>query len=57
MVIVVPGLGVLCIEVKALRGCREGGLWNYFYDPPKTSTVGPFRQASRVLTQSVSTSR
>lgn len=46
MVIVVPGQGVLCVEVKGCGVVREGGLWTYFYDPPKTSTVGPFRQAS-----------
>lgn len=47
MVIVVPGLGVLCIEVKGCGVVREGGLWKYSYDQPKTSTVGPFRQASQ----------
>lgn len=47
MVIVVPGLGVLCIEVKGCGVVREGGLWTYSYSPPKTSTVGPFRQASQ----------
>jgi hypothetical protein len=47
MVIVVPGQGVLCVEVKGCGVVREGGLWKYSYDPPKTSTVGPFRQASQ----------
>jgi hypothetical protein len=47
MVIVVPGLGVICIEVKGCGVVREGGLWTYAYNPPKTSTVGPFRQASQ----------
>jgi hypothetical protein len=47
MVIVVPGLGVLCIEVKGCGVVREEGLWTYSYNPPKTSTVGPFRQASQ----------
>lgn len=47
MVIVVPGQGVLCIEVKGCGVVREGGLWTYSYDPPKKSTVGPFRQASQ----------
>lgn len=47
MVIVVPGLGVLCVEVKGCGVVREGGLWTYTYVPPKTSTVGPFRQASQ----------
>jgi len=47
MVIVAPGMGILCIEVKGCGVTREGGLWTYSYDPPKTSTVGPFRQASQ----------
>ncbi len=47
MVIAVPALGVLCIEVKGCGVVREEGLWTYSYDPPKTSTVGPFRQASQ----------
>lgn len=47
MVIVVPSLGVLCIEVKGCGVVRDGGLWTYSYNPPKTSTVGPFRQASQ----------
>lgn len=46
MVIVVPGQGVLCVEVKGCGVARHDGLWTYSYDPPKTSTVGPFRQAS-----------
>jgi len=47
MLIIAPGLGVLCIEVKGCNVIREDGLWKYSYDPPKTSTVGPFRQASQ----------
>lgn len=47
MLIIAPGLGVLCIEVKGCNVIREGGLWKYSYDPPKTSSVGPFRQASQ----------
>lgn len=47
MVIVVPGQGVLCVEVKGCGVVRKGGLWTYSYDPPRTSTVGPFRQASQ----------
>jgi len=47
MVIVVPGQGVLCLEVKGCGVVREGGIWKYSYDPPRTSTVGPFRQASQ----------
>jgi hypothetical protein len=46
MVIVAPGQGVLCVEVKGCSVIRKGGLWTYSYDPPRTSTVGPFRQAS-----------
>lgn len=47
MLIIAPGLGILCIEVKGCDVVRERGLWKYSYDPPKTSTVGPFRQASQ----------
>lgn len=47
MVLAVPGQGVLCIEVKGCGVHRRDGLWMYAYDPPKTSTVGPFRQASQ----------
>ena len=47
MLIVAPGLGVICIEVKGCNVARENGLWKYFYDPPKISPVGPFRQASQ----------
>lgn len=47
MVIVVPGFGVLCIEVKGCGVIRQEGLWTYLYDPPKKTTVGPFRQASQ----------
>ena len=46
MLIVVPGLGVLCIEVKGCDVARRDGLWVYSYSQPKTSPVGPFRQAS-----------
>ncbi|MBH9694772.1 NERD domain-containing protein [Burkholderia contaminans] len=46
LVVAVPGLGVLCIEVKGCGLQRRDGLWIYQYDPPKISTVGPFRQAS-----------
>jgi DNA polymerase III delta prime subunit len=46
LVVAVPGLGVLCIEVKGCGVTRQGGLWIYDYDPPRKSPVGPFRQAS-----------
>lgn len=46
LVVAVPGLGVLCVEVKGCGVSRHDGLWTYEYDPPRTSPVGPFRQAS-----------
>lgn len=46
LVVAVPGLGVLCIEVKGCGVTRQDGLWIYNYAPPKKSPVGPFRQAS-----------
>ena len=46
VVIVVPDHGVLCIEVKGCDVARRDGLWIYSYNPPKTTPVGPFRQAS-----------
>lgn len=46
LVVAVPGLGVLCIEVKGCGVSRRDGLWTYQYEVPKSSTVGPFRQAS-----------
>lgn len=46
MVVLVPGLGVLCIEVKGCDVSRKGGLWIYPYE---TSLEGPFKQASRSM--------
>ncbi|MCX7263933.1 MAG: NERD domain-containing protein [Burkholderiales bacterium] len=46
LVVAVPGLGVLCIEVKGCGVTRQDGLWIYNYDTPKKSPVGPFRQAN-----------
>lgn len=46
LVVVAPGLGVLCIEVKGCGVSRHDGLWTYEYEPPRTTPVGPFRQAS-----------
>lgn len=46
MLVVVPRQGVLCIEVKGCDVSRKDGLWTYMYNPPRTTSVGPFRQAS-----------
>jgi RecA/RadA recombinase len=42
LVVVVPGYGVLCIEVKGCDVSRRDGVWIYPYG---SSPVGPFRQA------------
>lgn len=48
-VVVVPGLGVLVIEVKGCRRLnRSGGLWYYGSDP-EGDPRGPFRQASEAM--------
>lgn len=44
MVILAPGHGILCLEVKGCEVTRRDGLWIYPYG---TSAEGPFRQASR----------
>ena len=46
MVILVPGLGVLCLEIKGTTVSRHEGIWDYGY---KTSVEGPFRQASTAM--------
>lgn len=46
MVVLVPGLGVLCIEVKGCDVSRQDGKWVYPYG---TSFEGPFKQASRAM--------
>jgi len=46
MVILAPGEGVLCLEVKGCEVTRRDGLWVYPYG---TSVEGPFRQASRAM--------
>lgn len=46
LVVVVPSHGILCIEVKGCGVSRHDGLWTYEYDPPRTTPVGPFKQAS-----------
>lgn len=45
-VVVIPGQGVLCLEVKSHRTVRRDpdGLWHLGQDPP--TRTGPFRQAS-----------
>ena len=48
-VIIVPGKGVLCLEVKAhLKIQRENGLW-YFGSSTTPETRGPFKQASEAM--------
>lgn len=46
MVILAPGQGILCLEVKGCEVTRRDGLWIYPYG---TSAEGPFRQASRAM--------
>lgn len=48
-VIVIPGLGVLCLEVKACHSIqRQNGLWYYGRDP-NGDPRGPFKQASEAM--------
>jgi hypothetical protein len=48
-VIVVPSLGVLCLEVKGCRSLhRRDGLWFYGNDP-KGDPRGPFKQGSEAM--------
>jgi len=48
-VIVIPGLGVLCLEVKACHSIqRTNGLWYYGRDP-NGDPRGPFKQASEAM--------
>ena len=48
-VVIVPKLGVLCVEVKAHhRIRRENGLW-YYGSQTRPETRGPFRQASEAM--------
>ena len=45
-VIIIPGKGMLCIEVKGCRSLKvEGGLW-YYGTKPQGDKRGPFKQAS-----------
>lgn len=46
MVVLVPGHGILCIEVKGCDVSRQDGKWIYSYE---TSLEGPFKQASRSM--------
>ena len=46
MVILVPLLGILCIEVKGCDVSRKNGKWIYPYE---TSVEGPFKQVSRSM--------
>jgi hypothetical protein len=49
-VVIVPGEGVLCLEVKAGKVSREEGVWKYGNGPFATrSNIGPFRQASEAM--------
>ena len=47
--VAVPGLGVLCLEVKAHKsvGRDADGIWHLGHDKP--TRVGPFRQASEAM--------
>lgn len=48
-VIIVPSLGVLCLEVKACRSLeRRDGLWFYGHNP-KGDPRGPFKQAAEAM--------
>lgn len=48
-VVIVPGHGVLCLEVKGCRSLRrENGEW-YYGREPKPDRRGPFRQASEAM--------
>ena len=46
MVVLVPSLGVLCIEVKGCTVSRQDGNWIYPYG---TSVEGPFKQAAKAM--------
>lgn len=46
MVVIVPGKGILCLEVKGCDVSRQDGKWVYPYE---TSLEGPFKQASRAM--------
>lgn len=46
MVVLVPQLGILCIEVKGSDVRREEGVWDYGYE---RSAKSPFKQASTAM--------
>lgn len=49
-VVIVPGKGVLCLEVKAHSHVRcQGGLWIYGSRGEQREARGPFRQASEAM--------
>lgn len=49
-VVLVPGLGVLCLEVKAGDVKRQDGMWLYKYGTDrKESARSPFQQASEAM--------
>jgi DNA polymerase III delta prime subunit len=49
-VVLVPGLGVLCLEIKGGVVARRDGVWIYGAGGPgDRSTVGPFRQAADAM--------
>lgn len=46
MVVLVPGIGILCVEVKGCSVSRRDGSWIYPYE---VSPEGPFKQASKAM--------
>jgi len=46
MLVLAPGLGVLCLEVKGCDVSRQQGKWIYPYE---TSIEGPFKQVSKAM--------
>ncbi|MGI9064874.1 MAG: NERD domain-containing protein [Pyrinomonadaceae bacterium] len=49
-VCIVPGKGVLCVEVKACKVInRREGKWSYGANSPSVDVRGPFKQASEAM--------
>lgn len=46
MLVIVPELGVLCLEIKGCKVSRREGVWDYGY---KKTSKGPFKQASGAM--------